>query len=104
MVVEWTRRGGLSQQPYGGTFACDIRPGEDSPSMTISTRVLSRPGMAEEKPDAIPAKQMPNADKRGRAHFLVDTGRGFQAAETQVRGILRALAGRPGRIRTGARV
>ena len=33
-----------------------------------------------------------------RAHFLVDTGRGFPSAQRQVDGILRALASRPGRV------
>ena len=57
--------------------------------------------MTPEKFEAIAAKQMPDAEKRDKAHFLVDTGRGFPAAEHQVRGILRALAGRPGRVRAG---
>lgn len=61
-------------------------------------RVLARPGVTEGKFEAIRAKQMPDEEKRRRAHFLVDTGRGFPAAEEQVRGILRALAGRPGRV------
>ena len=61
-------------------------------------RVLARPGMTKDKLEAILAKQMPDAQKRERAHFLVDTGRGLAAAERQVRGILRTLAGRPGRV------
>lgn len=65
-------------------------------------RVLARPGMSEAKLDAILAKQMPDAEKRRRAHFLVDTGAGFPRAEAEVSGILRALAGRSGRVRTGA--
>ena len=61
-------------------------------------RVLARPGMTEEKFAAIAGK----ADaRRGKAapsaHFLVDTGRGFAAAERQVGDILRALAGTAGR-------
>jgi dephospho-CoA kinase len=52
--------------------------------------------MTEERFDSILAKQMPDREKRRRAHFLVDTGRGFPAAEQQVRDILRSLAGRPG--------
>ena len=87
----------------GGERRCDAVAVVTADAAVQRARVLSRLGMTEEKLDAILAKQMPDADKRGRAHFLVDTGRGFQAAETQVRGILRALAGRPGRIRTGAR-
>jgi dephospho-CoA kinase len=61
-------------------------------------RVLARPGMSEEKFAAILAKQMPDAEKRRRAHFVVDTGHGHAAAERQVGDILRALASRPGRV------
>lgn len=59
-------------------------------------RVLDRPGMTEEKFAAILAKQMPDAEKRRRAHFIIDTGRGFEAARHQVAGVMRALSG-PGR-------
>ena len=62
-------------------------------------RVLSRPGMTTQTLDTILARQMPDAEKRRRAHFVVDTGRGLARAEAQVRDILRALAGRPGRSR-----
>ncbi|WP_234052819.1 MULTISPECIES: dephospho-CoA kinase [unclassified Xanthobacter] len=61
-------------------------------------RVLDRPGMTMEKFEAILAKQMPDAEKRRRAHFIIDTGRGFEAARHQVAGIMRALSG-PGRRR-----
>jgi len=56
-------------------------------------RVLARPGMSEERFEAILGKQMPDADKRRRAHFLVDTGFGMDPARRQVRAILKALAG-----------
>jgi dephospho-CoA kinase len=62
------------------------------------SRVLARPGMSEDKFAAILTKQMPDAEKRRRAHFVVDTGRGFPSAERQVGDILRALASRPGRV------
>lgn len=60
-------------------------------------RVLARPGMDSAKLDAVLVRQMPDVEKRARAHFLVDTGHGFPRAEAQVAGILRALAGRFGR-------
>lgn len=55
-------------------------------------RVLSRPGMTEEKFEMILARQMPDAEKRQRADFVIDTGNGVEAARDQVRGILQRLA------------
>lgn len=62
-------------------------------------RVLARPGMTQEKFAHILARQMPDAEKRARAHFVVDTGRGLEPARRAVLGILRALAANPGRRR-----
>lgn len=56
-------------------------------------RVLARDGMTVDRFDAILAKQVPDREKRKGAHFLIDTGRGFEAAERQVVAITRALAG-----------
>lgn len=67
-----------------------------APAEVQRGRVLDRPGMTQDKFHAILAKQMPDAEKRRRAHFIVDTGRGFEAARHQVAGVLRALCG-PGR-------
>nr|WP_295978175.1 dephospho-CoA kinase [uncultured Agrobacterium sp.] len=55
-------------------------------------RVLSRPGMTREKFEMILARQMPDAEKRRRADFIVDSGNGVEAARDQVRGILQKLA------------
>ncbi|MFB7145457.1 dephospho-CoA kinase [Agrobacterium deltaense] len=55
-------------------------------------RVLSRPGMTEEKFEMILARQMPDAEKRRRADFIVDSGNGVEAARDQVRQILQKLA------------
>lgn len=59
-------------------------------------RVMSREGMTQERFEAIKARQMPDALKRQRAHFIIDTSRGFGSAQHQVAGIIRSLAG-PGR-------
>jgi dephospho-CoA kinase len=48
--------------------------------------------MTEEKFEMILARQLPDADKRRRADFVIDTGNGVEAAQDQVRGILRRLA------------
>ena len=81
----------------GGERRCDATLVVTAPSSVQRARVMGRPGMTEEKFSAILAKQMRDEDKRARAHFLVDTGRGFASAEAQVRSILTCLAGRPGR-------
>ena len=53
--------------------------------------MLAREGMSEAKLDAILARQMADAEKRARAHFVVDTSQGFDAARAQVRDIIAAL-------------
>jgi dephospho-CoA kinase len=82
----------------GGDRDCDAVLVVTASAAVQRERVLARAGMSPEKLEAIIAKQMPDRTKRERAHFLVDTGRGLAAAEHQVRDILRAVAGRPGRV------
>ena len=57
-------------------------------------RVLSRPGMTEEKLALILSRQMPDAEKRQRADFLIDTGKGLEAARKQVEEIIAKLTER----------
>jgi dephospho-CoA kinase len=56
-------------------------------------RVLARPGMTRERLDAILKRQMPDDEKRRRAHFIVDTGGDFAETRRQVADVLRAVAG-----------
>jgi dephospho-CoA kinase len=55
-------------------------------------RVLERPGMTEEKFLAILSKQLPDAEKRRRADFIVDSSKDYDHARAQVRDILRTVA------------
>ncbi|MDP3257034.1 dephospho-CoA kinase [Bosea sp. (in: a-proteobacteria)] len=81
----------------GGEGRCDAILVVSAPAEVQRARVLARPGMTAERLDAILARQIPDARKRTRAHFIVDTSRGVVAAGRQVGSILAALAGRPGR-------
>ena len=56
-------------------------------------RVLSRPGMTEDKFASILSKQTPDAEKRRRADYVIDTGRGLDAARQAVRSILNDIGG-----------
>jgi dephospho-CoA kinase len=58
-------------------------------------RVLARKGMTEDKFAAILARQTPDAEKRTRADFVVDTSQGLDHAERQVRAIIAELANHP---------
>jgi dephospho-CoA kinase len=55
-------------------------------------RALERAGMTEEKFTALVGKQMPDAEKRRRADFVVDSSQSFDHARAQVRDILQAIA------------
>ena len=59
-----------------------------APEAVQRERVLSRPGMTPQKLEALLARQLPDADKRARADFVVDTAGGIEAAREQVRQIL----------------
>ncbi|MFN3506854.1 MAG: dephospho-CoA kinase [Allorhizobium sp.] len=56
-------------------------------------RVLDRPGMSEEKFNLIISRQMPDAEKRSRADYVIDTGHGIDKAREQVKTILEELRG-----------
>ncbi|MEE7468269.1 dephospho-CoA kinase [Methylobacterium oryzae] len=68
----------------GGEGRCDAVAVVSAPPEIQRARVLARPGMTEAAFAAILAKQMPDAEKRARADFVIDTGRGFPAAEAEV--------------------
>jgi dephospho-CoA kinase len=83
----------------GGDARCDAVVVVSAPAEVQRERVLTRPGMTDAKLAAILAKQMPDADKRARADFVVDTSQGFDAARAQVRDILARVSKMPNRQR-----
>ena len=83
----------------GGDRRCDAVVVVSAPPQVRRRRAFERPGMTEEKFAAILARQMPDAEKRARADFVVDTSQGFDHARTQVREILRRVSTMPKRQR-----
>src|SRR5262245_23097594 len=79
----------------GGERRCDAVVVVSAPPEVQHARVFERPGMTEEKFAAILAKQIPDAEKRARADFVVDTSKGFDATRDQVRDILARIAKMP---------
>jgi dephospho-CoA kinase len=83
----------------GAERRCDAVVVVSAPAEVQRIRAFERPGMTEEKFEAILVKQVPDAEKRARADFVVDTSKGFDAARAQVREILARVATMRKRIR-----
>lgn len=81
----------------GADCRCDAIVVVSAPVEVQRARVFERPGMTEEKFAALSARQMPDAEKRRRADFVVDSSKDYDHARTQVRDILRAVATMPRR-------
>jgi dephospho-CoA kinase len=81
----------------GGDRRVDAVVVVSAPPDVQRARVLERPGMTIEKLESILSKQMPDAEKRRRADFVVDSSQGFESAHAQVRAILDAVAKMPKR-------
>jgi dephospho-CoA kinase len=58
-------------------------------------RLMARPGMTDEKLDALIARQLPDADKRAKADFVVDTGVPLEDTYRQIDAVLREILKRP---------
>ena len=60
-------------------------------------RILARDNMTGEKLDAILARQLPDAEKRRRADFIVDTSDGLDPVRARIRDILQEASKMPRR-------
>jgi dephospho-CoA kinase len=75
----------------GGEKIVDAVVVVSAPKAVQRERVLARPGMTPEALNAILAKQTPDAEKRAKADFIINTGLGLDEARQQVRALLDAL-------------
>jgi dephospho-CoA kinase len=71
---------------------CDAVVVVSAPAEIQRARAFDRPGMTEEKFAALLAKQMPDAEKRRRADFIVDSSESFDHTRAQIRDILQTIA------------
>jgi dephospho-CoA kinase len=75
----------------GGNKRCDAVIVVTAPKFLQDQRVLKRPGMSRQRLDEIVSKQMPDAEKRRRADFVVQTGMGKRASRDALARILKTL-------------
>jgi dephospho-CoA kinase len=75
----------------GGERAFDKVIVVSAPADVQRERVLARPGMTREKLAGILERQMPDAEKRARADFVIDTGGSLDATRAEVTRILACL-------------
>lgn len=75
----------------GGEKRVDATVVVSAPADVQRARVLARPGMTTEKFESILAKQTPDAEKRARADFVIETGGTLDDTRAQVKAVLDAL-------------
>jgi len=76
----------------GGNNFCDKTVVVSAPEDVQRERVLARPGMTEEKFEDILQKQMPDAEKRAKADYIVETDKGLDFARDKVKDIIADIA------------
>ena len=76
----------------GGAAQVDRVAVVSAPAEVQRQRVLARPGMTTDKFERILARQLPDAEKRARADFVIDTGGSLDSTRRAVRRILACLA------------
>lgn len=81
----------------GGERAFDAVIVVSAPADVQRARVLARPGMTAEKFESILARQMPDAEKRARADYIVDTGVAPDATRARVAEVVACILGDEGR-------
>ncbi|KAL4419662.1 hypothetical protein ABPG77_000559 [Micractinium sp. CCAP 211/92] len=80
----------------GAEADCDAVAVVSAPAEAQRARALARPGMSEGKLAAILARQVPDAEKRRRADFVIDTGVPLEETRQHVVSLVEALRGRQG--------
>jgi dephospho-CoA kinase len=81
----------------GGADGMDAVIVVSAPADVQRTRVLGRPGMSAEKFEAILARQTPDAEKRARATYVVDTGTPLEETRSRLEDVVACILAGEGR-------
>jgi len=82
----------------GAEKRVDVTVVLSAPPEVQRARVLARPGMTSDKLEHLLKRQLPDAEKRARADFVVDSGTTLEDMQAQLDKILESLEGRNGRV------
>jgi len=80
----------------GGDQLMDVTFVVSAPRDVQTARILARPGMTMEKLEALRSRQMPDAEKRQRADYVIDTGLPLDETLAEVDKLLESLKNRTG--------
>jgi dephospho-CoA kinase len=80
----------------GGEKRCDAVIVVSAPAYLQRQRVMRRPGMSGAKLDLLLGRQTPDAEKRRRADYVINTNRGYRDTLLALRKIIRRLKARGG--------
>jgi dephospho-CoA kinase len=82
----------------GAETRVDVTVVVSAPEAVQKQRALARPGMSEAKLSGLLARQLPDAEKRARADFVVDTGTTLADMQAQIDTLIESLESRKGRV------
>jgi dephospho-CoA kinase len=82
----------------GAEARVDVTVVVSAPPEVQRARVLARPGMTIDKLEHLLKRQLPDAEKRARADYVVDSGTSLEDMQAQLGKILESLEGRNGRV------
>ena len=82
----------------GADSRVDVTIVLSAPADVQRSRVLARPGMTVDKLEHLLARQLPDADKRARADFVVDSGTSLKDMHAKLDRLIESLRQREGRV------
>lgn len=81
----------------GGERSVDLIVVVSAGPLAQRARALARPGMTVEKFESLLSRQTPDAEKRRRAHSVIDTNQTLEHTRAQAESLVRAVTGLPGK-------